>query len=399
MTINYTTGYAGTGKSTALIELSHQVDPNTTVIIAPTHKALDRLRDKVNPKIPLSTIHALLGLRPGINENAEKAEHIDITYRKEKEFPENLTTVIIDEGGMISEEVFMSVIAKFEELYDYETDHITIHVFLDPYQLLPVKGKQMQVDEDTTTHLTTQHRSESPDVVALFTKFVDYLNGTNSKDLTLPASENVIYVDSLDQFQKGDRLLAYTNEAVGRHNKTIATMLGYTSYVGAEVQIGNMTSTHIIKEVLYPDTEELVKFYEAEQLLMQDMQLNRKFLAQSMAAMVNNKHIDFVRVGGYVLPVIFGTHHAAIARKKAREDAIEDKRKFVDVYALGRAYTVDYSFASTVHKAQGSEFDRVWIDKNDILKASMNNNYQNYARMMYVALSRAKKKIFIYNPL
>lgn len=394
MKIHYTTGYAGTGKSTELIELSHTLDPNTSVILAPTHKALDRLRNKVNKDIPLSTIHALLGLRPGINENAEKVEHIDITYRKEKPLPDDLKTVILDEGGMVSEEVFMTIISKLEELYDYETDHITIHVFLDPYQLLPVKGKQMQVDENSTTHLTTQHRSESPDVVALFTKFVEYLQ-YGGKDLTTPESENVTYVKDLKGFKPGDRLLAYTNEAVGRHNKTIAELLNIHSYIGAEVQIGNMTSTHIITDLVTPTAEQLCNMYENDLLLMQDMQVNRKFLVQSMHAMVVNPDIQFAQVGGYVLPVIFGTHYAAIARKKAREAAIEDKRKFTDVYALGRAYTVDYSFASTVHKAQGSEFERVWLDKKDLLKASINNNFQQYARMMYVAISRAKKSIFI----
>ena len=97
------------------------------------------------------------------------------------------------------------------------------------------------------------------------------------------------------------------------------------------------------------------------------------------------------------MPVIFGTHTAAIARKQARQKAIENKKYFTDVYALGRAFTCDYSFASTVHKSQGSEFNRVWIDKKDILKASMNNNYRQYARMLYVALSRARKQVFILN--
>ena len=56
---------------------------------------------------------------------------------------------------------------------------------------------------------------------------------------------------------------------------------------------------------------------------------------------------------------------------------------------------MDYSFASTVHKAQGSEFNRVWIDKKDIQKSIFGGNYRNYARLMYVAISRAKRKVFV----
>ena len=56
---------------------------------------------------------------------------------------------------------------------------------------------------------------------------------------------------------------------------------------------------------------------------------------------------------------------------------------------------MDYKFASTVHKAQGSEFDAVFVDVNDIKKSILPNYYDTYARLMYVALSRAKKSVYI----
>jgi len=395
MKINYITGYAGTGKSHRLIELSHTLNHKDSIILAPTHKALKRLQGLVNPAIDISTIHALLGWRPGINENAEELGHIDVTIKKEKEL-ESLKTIVIDEAGMMSEDMLFSLVSKLEEAYNYETDDITLYLFLDPYQLPPVKGIQIQVDPHNCENLTTQHRGESPDVVRLFTKFVEYLRWGGS-DLTTPESENVTYVSSLGGFKAGDRCLAYTNEAVGRHNLAIATLLGINSYLNVEVQIGNLTETYQISEILEPTEDELIKWYENGELLMQDMNINRNYLGQSFYAMASNDNISFVKVGGYILPVIFGTHNAAIARKKAREKAIENKKYFTEVYALGRAFTCDYTFASTVHKAQGSEFERVWIDKVDILKASFNNNFRQYARMMYVAISRAKKRIFILN--
>lgn len=395
MQINYITGYAGTGKSHRLIELSQSLDSETSIILAPTHKALKRLVGLVNEEIDISTIHALLGWRPGINENAEELGHIDVTIKKEK-ILESLKTIVIDEAGMMSEDMLFSLISKLEEAYNYETDDVTLYLFLDPYQLPPVKGIQIQIDPHTCENLTTQHRGESPDVVKLFTKFVEYLQFGGS-DLTTPESENVIYVDTLEGFKLGDRCLAYTNEAVGRHNLTIAKYLGIDSYLGVDVQIGNLTEQYKISEILTLTENDLIKLYENGELLMQDMNINRNYLGQSFSAMVNNKNISFVRVGGFILPVIFGTHKAAIARKKARERAIGDKKYFTEVYALGRAFTCDYLFASTVHKAQGSEFKRVWIDKADILKASLNNNFRQYARLMYVAISRAKKEIFILN--
>jgi exodeoxyribonuclease-5 len=391
MDIKYTTGYAGTGKSTALLELSHTVNPETSIIIAPTHKALKRLEDKT--PLELRTIHSFLGWVPGINESAEEVGHIDVTIKKQKDI-EEIKTVIIDEAGMMSEDMLTNLVAMFELAYDYETEGITLHLFLDPYQLPPVKGVHIQTDPSSTTHLTTQHRAESKDLVDLFTKFVHYLQ-YGGNDLQLTESENVVYVKNTEGFQKGDRLLGYTNDVVGKFNTAIAKRLGITSYIGQELQFGNLTSTYIVDEIIQPNADALASLYLEGSLFMQDMQVNKKFIYHAMKAMVDHPDISFVSVNGMVIPVVFGIDNAHKARQKAREAAIEDKRKFADVYALNRAFTADYTFASTVHKAQGSEFDRVWIAKNDLLKATRNNNFKLYARLIYVALSRARKKVFI----
>ena len=396
MKILYTTGYAGTGKSTRLLHLiNEELNPLTSVVLAPTHKALARLRSGVTAPIELSTIHALLGWIPSINENAQHINHIDTVIKLEKDI-DSYTDIVIDEAGMMSEEMLMSIVGKLEELNDFDTDHITLHLFLDPYQLLPVKGIQIQTDPVTTTNLTTQHRAESPDVVKLFTKFVNYLEQTNVDDLTTPESDNVAHAKNLDGFVKGDRLLAYTNKAVGDYNKKIAKLLGITDFIGQEVQLGSQPDLYKVDNFVEPSLTQLLRWYESGTLKLQNSQINKKFLVNNLEALMINKHIKFISSGERaIIPVIIGIGDAYEVRRKAKEAAIKDKKKFKEVYALGRAFTMDYSFASTVHKAQGSEFDRVWIDKKDIQKSIFSGNYRNYARLMYVAISRAKKKVFV----
>ena len=58
-------------------------------------------------------------------------------------------------------------------------------------------------------------------------------------------------------------------------------------------------------------------------------------------------------------------------------------------------FNLQRPFATTVHKSQGSEFDTVYIAQQDIKKSIRNGYYLNYARLMYVALSRATKKVVI----
>jgi hypothetical protein len=394
MNIHYITGYAGTGKSTELLELITTLDPESSVVLAPTHKALNRLRSATDSDVELKTIHSLLGWIPGINEDAKHVNHVDVIIRLARPI-EQYTTIVIDEGGMMSEDMLTSIISRLEDVNDYETDHITLHIFLDPYQLLPVKGKQIQTDPLFTKNLTTQHRSESPDVVNLFTKFVNYLEGTNKVDLSTPESSNVILTDNVKDFRKGDRLLAYTNNAVGFYNKLIAQQFGITSYEGQTVQLGNIADTFLVQDIVEPSIGQLLNYYESGKLVLQNSQINKLYLQENLQALLDNENITFIKAVNKIIPVVEGVGNANIVRQNAKLAAVDNKRNFKEVYALGRAFTMDYTFASTIHKAQGSEFNRVWIDKADVQKSIFGGSYMNYARLMYVAISRARQTIFI----
>ena len=94
--------------------------------------------------------------------------------------------------------------------YSARLPHADIH---DPRARCRLKGYQIKTEAQYTENLTKQYRAESLDVVALFTKFVDYIGGTNKKDMTIEHSEHVRPLD-IKQFKRGDRLLAYTNKAV-----------------------------------------------------------------------------------------------------------------------------------------------------------------------------------------
>lgn len=396
--INYTTGYAGTGKSTSLLKKVKSLPSDSTIVIAPTHKALARLSGELPPEIEIKTIHSLLGWIPSINEDAEHINHIDTTIKLDRDL-EDYSDIVIDEGGMMSEDMFTSIIAKIEAyavFVDPEDERdVTIHCYLDPYQTLPVKGKQIQIDPENTVDLTINYRAESLDVVDLYTKFVNYLKETNTSDLTTPYSENVLPLD-LNQFKPSDRLLAYTNEAVGNWNKLIAKKLNIKSYVGQEVQLGNMIDTIKVDSFLIPTLPELLDWFENGRLKLQNRQINRKYLEVSLQALLDIKDINFIKDNNdFIYPVLLGVGKAKTLLNKSKEDAVQDRKKFKKVYALGRAFIMDYNFATTVHKSQGSEFKNVFIDKKDIQKSIRNGYYMTYARLMYVAISRARNKVYI----
>ena len=408
MHIEYITGYAGTGKSTALLKQLTTIagkDKDDTIVLCPTHKAAHRLLPKIPFGIEIKTIHSLLGWIPAINENAEKIEHIDIVAKTDRKI-EEYNTFIIDEGGMMSEEMFMELVAKIEDARNFDTESIKIYVYLDPYQLLPVKGRQIQLDEEFTTKLTTQHRAESPDVVALFTKFVEFLEGTNTKDLKIDFSENVKKVSTTEAVQlfdiTKDRLLAYTNEVVGWYNKEISIYNGIQSFVGQHVQLGSNPDLVYVEDMIDKSSvvlSDVITWYLDSELLLQNSKISAKYMELEFSTLLKLDGVEFAKVAingtTKIVPVVLGIYNAYSLTKQIKAAAIKDKKNYKFIYALNKAYTMDYKFASTVHKAQGSEFDAVFVDVNDIKKSILPNYYDTYARLMYVALSRAKKRVYI----
>ena len=408
MHIEYITGYAGTGKSTALLKQLTTIagkDKDDTIVLCPTHKAAHRLLPKIPFGIEIKTIHSLLGWIPAINENAEKIEHIDIVAKTDRKI-EEYNTFIIDEGGMMSEEMFMELVAKIEDARNFDTESIKIYVYLDPYQLLPVKGRQIQLDEEFTTKLTTQHRAESPDVVALFTKFVEFLEGTNTKDLKIEFSDNVKKVSTTEAVQlfdiTKDRLLAYTNEVVGWYNKEISIYNGIQSFVGQHVQLGSNPDLVYVEDMIDKSDvvlSDVVTWYLDNNMLLQNSKISAKYMELEFSTLLKLDGVEFAKVAingtTKIVPVVLGIYNAYSLTKQIKAAAIKDKKNYKFIYALNKAYTMDYKFASTVHKAQGSEFDAVFVDVNDIKKSILPNYYDTYARLMYVALSRAKKKVYI----
>lgn len=304
---------------------------------------------------------------------------------------------------MMSEDMLFDLTSKIEEATNYESEHITLTLYGDPYQLPPVKGTPIYTDPTTTTHLTEQHRAESPDVVELFTKFVRYMEGTNTNDLTLTVSDNVQEVTSLDKFKQGDRLLAYTNEAVGNHNQKLAKFFGIRGYVGQEVQLGSRLETVVVKQMVTPTLSDLMRDFESGRLVLQNSKIDKRYLSQNLEALLNNNMIEFMQdTEDNLYPVILGIGRAYLERQEVKQKAVDSTpgtrergKAWSTFYAMERAFTMDYTFASTVHKSQGSEFDTVWIDKKDIQKSIFRGVYNTYARLMYVSLSRAKQQVRI----
>ena len=81
---------------------------------------------------------------------------------------------------------------------------------------------------------------------------------------------------------------------------------------------------------------------------------------------------------------------------KAKNDFIKEMRAQDQLHRVAEAEMewVDLrsAYACTINKAQGSTFDRVFIDLDDVSRCNMGDQI---ARMLYVAVSRARQQVFL----
>ena len=71
-----------------------------------------------------------------------------------------------------------------------------------------------------------------------------------------------------------------------------------------------------------------------------------------------------------------------------------DKKDDTDSDALKKR-GLRHSYAITAHKAQGSEFENVFIDDSDLRRIDGNNDGLIYRKTLYTAATRAKRNAII----
>lgn len=86
----------------------------------------------------------------------------------------------------------------------------------------------------------------------------------------------------------------------------------------------------------------------------------------------------------------------SLDEKKDLLKLLSRKNDFVAFDEVSNWIDLRAQYSCTVNKAQGSTFDKVFIDLNDI---SGCNNGNQIARMLYVAVSRARETVYFYGDL
>jgi len=417
-------GYAGTGKTTIIKKILDEYRYGV-VVSAPTHKAKKVVINTTGKDG--KTLHSLLGLRPDVdldnfNPNDPKFNPIAIPKITDYNF------VIIDEASMINQELYDLIIEKTK-------GSRTKTLFMgDPAQIPPVGEKESVVfmqDQTKEFHQLTKIERQN-DTNPLAFVYSDLRNNLLRLDGGFQRvsninefGEGVIFtVDKQefrqavldkyrsDEFQKDTdfaKVIGWRNETVMKSNKVIREQLigrnidvvevgdilmGYRS-VSSENQrfniIENSADYRVTRKSGLEENEYGILGYRVQ--LREDV-ARGQFKFQDVF-IIDTKNHDNLHLYGDMHDFF---RDMGVSNKKNWKKYYEFRRsnilmKTIKKYKNGLlrgsgdviAKDLDYGYAITCHKCQGSTYSHVFVMENDI-----NENWvlKERNQLKYTALTR-----------
>ncbi|MEA2037094.1 MAG: AAA family ATPase, partial [Nanoarchaeota archaeon] len=370
---------------------------------AMTHKAAKVVSDITYREV--LTVHKLFALKPTVDRRGKEI----IKQLKSPKINYG-ATVIIDESSMINEQMLkvLATTAKNKALN---------LVFVgDPYQLPPTKGTCTLFDGSLPTYtLTKVHRQALGNpILAKAIEYRDFINGTRDTEPTLTTVLNSkgegIHVLDREEFYKrfvskyidytaGDDvncpLCCFTNAASIKYNDLIRKATNMLSdqllpYYPNERMISNSSVIRDGKIALNNNEECNIISYSPTTISCGRCEL--------LVYEVRLKRINRPKKGSAITTVYCAQSDE---NKKTYMKALKNRVKNPNDYFFWNDYYDEMSsiadlrlpFAGTTHKAQGSTFESIFVDKKNIdtCKSPITR-----AKLMYVALTRSKKDTYIH---
>ncbi len=383
-------GYAGTGKTFLVSRLVEQLveEDCTVTVCAPTHKAVQVLSEELgDAPVEMQTLHSFLGLRLSPTEDGE----YELVHDEGCDFTEGV--VIVDEASMIGREEWQHI---------EDTSGFVQWLFVgDPAQLPPVNEDPSPALDVPGPTLETIHRQAADNpILELATQIRTGADGrfgstfedgqgvaiTRNRDEFLDSVLRAFDTDAFQADATHARLLAYRNKTVRRYNREIRTARYGTDadrFVEREWLVATETWFHEGVPRLTNSEEVRVKKATVDTFEADDQSEWKTWKLK-----VRTPGRGLTRTAYVLHEDEFERYENAL--EKRREAATEDGSKWDRYYELRERFArVDYAYATTVHRAQGSTFDTVFVDHRD-LQACRGEERQ---ALLYVAVTRPARRL------
>jgi ATP-dependent exoDNAse (exonuclease V) alpha subunit len=418
------TGAAGTGKTYLTTQLaqyfigkqkelaSSNNQDYSFVITAPTHKAVGVLADnlrKNNIEASCKTIHSFLGIKPFVDYTTGEER---FTVDKTKKTKDCTSILMLDESSMVGSELYEYILEAIED------GRVGLVLFIgDPYQLLPVKDNENRIYKLKNQYTLEEVVRQAKDsyIISIATKLRERIMTKDYMDLKLFFQEcsneykemaffhnKSEFLDAFyhsDEWYNEDKILAtYKNKNVDAFNKEIRgkyweqkEMINpHTLLPGDKLRFKEAYS---IRDVTLYHNGETVSVETAEWKYHNDLGIEYWEVKA-----VNSPKQQIFRVVDPDSMKIFNDKLTAIAKKAKQSKFPENKKYWKTFFGVRDMFAdVQYIYASTIHKLQGSTYETAYIDLFSLVNNSYMSMNEKY-RLVYVAITRASKDIKIFIP-
>lgn len=445
-------GAAGTGKTYLVKALIKNCKLSYSVIgmSAPTHKACRVLNESVRIQgIKANSLASDLGLRPNINLEDFDINNIPFDPKGQIHI-ENYRLYIVDEASMIPNKTHKG--KRKGGLRDFleETcvkNNCKILYIGDASQLPPVNEfvssafvgiktctlNQIvrQDDDNPVRHLLELLRY---DIRHKSYTFIEYItkHPYNFDDNNLQGYEvlgDKTFAERVNMFFGDDRLtsnvdfakiIAYTNARVSGWNKYIRNRIiddaDKSIITKNDLILSNISLVDDFSALIFKNSEEYIindvvnythPQYGIKGFMVRFRAIHGGDLTPPLFVVDTNDPFSVQKFSDTINALIetarstTGGSRATAWKNyfKFKENVLLLTHIFDTKGEIIQKASIDYGFALSAHKSQGSTYENVFVDVNNILYDKFNmlrNDTEQVNRLLYVACSRCKYKLFLY---
>lgn len=383
-------GHAGTGKTTLvkhiiehlpkLFKTCKLLDPDYEIpsvyLTATTNKAAEALQEISGE--PVRTIHSFLGLRIHTDYSTMETR---LVKSKNMENIDN-SIVIIDEASFVDHNLLKHIFqgaAKSKLLFMGDPTQLVNHksvgtpVFDRDYPKAKLSKVMRQSQDNPVLELATAFRGTVE--TGEFFSFTP--DGHHVQHLPREQFEQAICQEFLrpDWKHNDSKVLAWTNKAVTKYNTVLRELAtGTPEFKVGDYAICNSYISGSGKQGIR--TDETVHITKIEPYT--------EYGVEGWTVQLEYRRDEFF------LPKHFSDKKRRI--KQAQDEGETYLLPLIDQYWID----LRAAYSCTVNKSQGSTYDKVFIDLDDISRC---NNGNQIARMLYVAVSRARHQVIFTGDL
>ena len=393
-------GYAGSGKSFLVCEFIKSLKKQGISYLAacPTNKAAKNLRNiaaNAGLDLEVKTVAQLLGQQPELNEDTGLEEFISNGSNNFSEYK----VIVIDEFSMVNRENFTEIISE-------SNTHGTKILFVgDRAQLSPINELEPMAAnypmKDTQLTKIVRYDGDIARIAEAIRSNPTVPNFTTTADKTvvcLPKRE--WFKKALDLFESESfvensdhvRFLAWRNKTVDALNDAVRLHLwgeGANPFVPGDRLIARRPlfrpkpgGKGRNKWRIFMNNSEEASVIEQGHLT--ELKFNRE--TYRYWEVLIRSEIDRREAKLLIL------HKDSMELQKAKVKEYADKKQWSSYFDLSRMFdAVGYGYALSVHRAQGSTIDNVFLDVPDMKLSS------DRQKLLYTAITRSKSQAFVLN--